>query len=166
MPLLAAWTAIGLLWWITAALLVASAPSRATSRTASGASAVRISIFKPIPSPLGDREFGIVSACLESFVANLDADSELLLGADEPERDRVTSFVAAMREKYPEARIELLVEPLADTRMHPKVAWNRKLSRLATGDVWLWSDADMRLPAGTLASLRADLDERTCVTPW
>lgn len=155
---LGAWTAAGVLWWIVAALVVARANRvRSTSGRRPAGAAKRISIFKPIPSPLGDREFDNIRACLETFVADLDADSELLLGAREAEGERLRAFIQEMRERYPDARIELLVDSIGATRMHPKVAWNQKLSKLATGDWWLWSDADMRAPAGTLRALRADV---------
>ncbi len=155
--LLGAWTVVGVLWWIGAAMLVARANARPARGGAIDAT-TRISIFKPIPSPLGEREFALIRDCLESFVADLDAHSEMLIGADEPERERMEAFVAQMRTAHPDARIELLVEGLGDARMHPKVAWNRKLSRLATGELWLWSDADVRIPPGTLRSLRADIE--------
>lgn len=158
MIFLGAWTAVGILWWVIAALVVARANRlRSASGPRPSRVAKRISIFKPVPSPLGDREFDIIRACLETFVADLDADSELLLGAREPEGERLRVFILEMRERYPDARIELLVDSIGATRMHPKVAWNQKLSKLATGDWWLWSDADMRAPIGTLRSLRADV---------
>jgi ceramide glucosyltransferase len=154
---LGAWTVVGILWWIGAAVLVARANARPV-RSDTVDNRTRISIFKPIPSPLGEREFAIIRDCLESFVADLDTESELLIGADEPERAQIETFITQMRTEHPSARIELLVESLGDVKMHPKVAWNRKLSRLATGEWWLWSDADIRIPTGTIRSLRADMD--------
>lgn len=156
--LLIGWTAIGVLWWIIAAVLVARAVRvRATETGNTQRGDIRISIFKPVPSPLGENEFAMVRECLETVVADLDANSELLLGGDERERTRLVTLVEHLRAGHPEARIELLVARLADTRMHPKVAWNRELSRLATGDYWFWSDVDMRQPPGTIHSLRADV---------
>lgn len=155
---LGAWTAIGILWWLVATGVVARASrTRLSSGPQRAHAAQRISIFKPIPSPLGDREFAAIRDCLETFATELDADSELLLGARESEGERLRDFVEELRGRYPQARIELLVESLGDTRMHPKVAWNRKLSTIANGDWWLWSDADMRAPRGMLDSLRADI---------
>ncbi|MFW2403784.1 MAG: glycosyltransferase [Gammaproteobacteria bacterium] len=163
---LGVWTALGILWWMLAALVVVRANRmRSASVKRPAGAAGRISIFKPIPSSLGDREFGVVCACLETFVADLDADSELLLGAREPEGESLHAFIEEMRERYPDAHIELLIDSIGATRMHPKVAWNEKLSKIATGDWWLWSDADMRAPTGTLRSLRADVaDDAGMVT--
>lgn len=156
---LGVWTAAGVLWWLVAIVLVARKNDGAVrSRSAAADDETRISIFKPIPSPLGEHELAIIGECLESFVADLDTNSELLIGGDEVDRERLELLVSRLRARYPQARIELLVEPLGATRMHPKVEWNSRLASLATGELWLWSDADIRVPPGTLRSLRADLD--------
>lgn len=152
--LLIAWTGIGVSWWFVAIVLVARASRSPEASAADDNSS--ISIFKPIPSPLGERELAVIVECLESFAADLDANSELLIGAGERERAAIEAFVERMRGKYPRAEIKILIESPGEPRMHPKVAWNRKLSELATGELWLWSDADIRVPPGTIASLRAD----------
>ncbi|MBT8441409.1 MAG: hypothetical protein KJO76_03405, partial [Gammaproteobacteria bacterium] len=113
---LGAWTAVGILWWIVAAVVIARANRmRSASAPKPSGKAQRISIFKPIPSPLGDREFGAIRACLETFIADLDTDSELLLGAREREGERLRSFIEEIRERYPDARIELLVDSIGAT---------------------------------------------------
>ena len=149
------WTCIGIAWWVVALILVVSARSR---RPGTGEVDLRrITVFKPLPGPLSDREFSRFDSSIESFIADLDDNSELLIGCHDPDRARLERYVARMRERHPEARVRLIVHPNPNRYPHPKVSWMRVLAPHATGELWLWSDADMVAPPGTLRSMRADL---------
>ncbi len=155
------WTVAGVGWWLIAILLVVrSNRGYANNSNGSGRGRVddrRITIFKPLASPLGKEEFAIVRSCLESFVADMDANCELLIGGHPAERDKLEDLVVEMKRKYPDSEVRLIIEHQTDTAMNPKVVWNKPLSRHTTGDLWLWSDADIKIEPGAIASLRADL---------
>ncbi len=152
---LLAWTAIGVIWWTIAVVLVWRRRMPETNRE-TARDRERITVFKPISSPLDATEYATVERCLGTLLADVDEDCEVLIGANEPEAASLERFVARMRADYPGVRIELVVEPVQDTLMHPKVFWNRRLSEHATGHWWFWSDADIFVPRGTFAALRQD----------
>jgi ceramide glucosyltransferase len=153
---LGVWTALGVLWRLAGLLLVAAA------RTATGASAPRddrpLTIFKPLPGPLDEAERRRLQECLESFAADLDGASQLLIGCHQADQEVFTRFVDDMCQRYPVGSITLVAdEDPSRLYANPKVSWCRILAPHATGDLWLWSDADIVAPPGTVASLRRDL---------
>jgi len=148
------WTCLGVVWWITAIILVAT-PGRLP--TDSPLSDMRsITVFKPLPGSLSDQELKRFSECIESFAADLDDKSELLIGCHLVDEDRLRDFVQRMGERYPHAHIKLVVHENPNRYAHPKVSWLRILAQHATGELWFWSDADMFAPSGTIRSLRND----------
>lgn len=150
---LAAWSAAGLAWWIVAWRLVRQAAR--DKWISAGPPARTLSIFKPLP-PLGPRGLGDVAAGLESFVAELDPMSEMLIGVHEADRLAVAPFVETMRTRYPKAQVRAIYRSGADTVPNPKIAWQMHLAPLATGDLWFWSDADIVAPSGFLQAARAE----------
>jgi hypothetical protein len=161
--ILAAWTGIGLLWWVMASVLVASA--RQHRDTPGPVDPRRITIFKALAGPLDEQEFSRLGHSLATFVAELDANSELLIGAHHADQARWRAFVRRMRERHPAAEIKLVVhqEP-GRYAANPKVSWMQILAPHATGELWFWSDADIQAPAGALRSLRADFArEKACM---
>lgn len=152
------WTALGAVWWWIAYVVVRASPPKPPSRDVDNVPRDdrSLSIFKPLASPLNDSELARLRPCLESFVAELDELSELLLGCQEPERAALTRFVDDMRRAYPEARVRLLVAAGPTHWPNPKVGMLRILARSAQGELWFWSDADVVAPPGMLRTLRAD----------
>jgi len=148
------WTAAAISWWMIAILLVATA--KASQPPSPQLDPRRISVFKPLAREPSDRELLSLSACIETFVADLDDNSELLIGCHEIDKARVQPFVEGMRERHPRAEIKLVSHADPNGCAHPKVAWNRILARFATGELWLWSDSDIVAPSGTIQSLRSD----------
>lgn len=151
--MLAIWTGFALAWWIISLLLVAARPRRRRGQP----DLRRITVFKAVPCPLSDEELVRLAGCIESFVADLDDRSELLIGVAEQDRKRVSAVVAEMRGRYPQAELRLVTHVGPDQYANPKVSTMKSLARHATGDLWFWSDADMQAPPGTLDSLRQDL---------
>lgn len=152
------WTALGAVWWWIAYVVVRASPPKPPARDVDNVPRDdrSLSIFKPLASPLNDSELARLRPCLESFVAELDELSELLLGCQEPERAALTRFVDDMRRAYPEARVRLLVAAGPTHWPNPKVGMLRILARSAQGELWFWSDADVVAPPGMLRTLRAD----------
>jgi ceramide glucosyltransferase len=114
-----------------------------------------MSIFKPLPS-LGARGLRAEASGVESFIAQLDDDAELLLGIHEADRACAAPFVERMRQSYPNARIKVIYRSEPDDMANPKITWQKILAPHAGGDLWLWSDAEIIAPAGFLQSARLD----------
>lgn len=165
--LLIGWTMVAASWWCIAVLLVSlrRGPAR---QSGSRDARELISVFRPIPAGIDGRELAEIESALVSLLDDFDDRCELLVGADTGDGELVGPLVASLRDRYPATRIELVVERLGDQLMHPKVRWNRRLAELAHGRWWLWSDADVELPGGTIAALRADFSDGTgmVTTPY
>lgn len=153
--LLVIWSAIGILWWLLAWFLVTKADHRSSPVENRGYSLETLSIFKPLPS-LGDEGLALESEGLESFICQLDDSAELLLGAHEADRTCVLSFIDKMREKYPKAQVQVIFDEPDEAHVNPKIAWQRILVRHATGELWLWSDADIVVPPYFLQRAREE----------
>ncbi len=144
----------GLIWWVVAWRLVA-ADQRRKNEVPETASRRTLSVFKPVPF-LGAQGLKVVAAGLESFVAQLDPSSELLLGIHEADRDFVEPFLDRLRTDYPDARLKVFFRSGPDETANPKIAWQKILAPEAEGELWLWSDADVIAPAGFLQSARLE----------
>jgi hypothetical protein len=96
---------------------------------------------------------------LESFIAQLDEPSELLLGIHERDREVVTAFLEWVEDAYPKAKVRTIFRSEPDAFPNPKIAWQKILAPHAQGELWLWSDADIVAPPGFIFSLRAELAE-------
>ena len=153
--ILEAWTAVAIAWWVIAATLVALGGRKVEQPTA--VDNRRITFFKPVASPLSDDEHSEIRACIETFVAELDDNCELLLGSHVRDEARWRADLDDMSRRYPNADVRLVAH--ADPNHYPnaKVTWMKLLSEEATGELWFWSDSDMVAPSGTMASLRRDL---------
>jgi ceramide glucosyltransferase len=150
--ILAIWSGAGLTWWALAWRLVA-ADRRQTRIDPGPASLPSLSVFKPLP-PLCTKGIKGLALGLESFIAQLDPESELLLGIHEADRDIAAPFLDRMRKKYSEARLQVIFRSGPDALANPKIAWQKILAAHATGELWLWSDADITAPPGFLQMAR------------
>lgn len=155
--ILAAWSLAGLFWWVLARGLVEaerrkkiSNPKLPTRRS--------LSVFKPLP-PLGARGIKNLEPGLESFIAQLDAESELLLGIHETDRTTTAPFLERMQRKYPEAQLKIIFRSKPDELANPKIAWQKVLASHAEGELWLWSDADIIAPPSFLRSARIEFEQ-------
>jgi ceramide glucosyltransferase len=153
---LALWCAVGIAWDGFAYFLVRREASRPPViwPDAAGAAA-QLSVFKPLP-PLGPDGWRAVAQGLESFIAQLGADDELLLGIHEADREIVAPFLETMRGRYPHARLKPVFRASSDDVANPKIAWLKILAHQAEGALWLWSDADIIAPPGFLRVARAE----------
>jgi ceramide glucosyltransferase len=157
--ILGVWTALGVLWRIVGVLLVAAA--RRPPAVAAGRDERPLTIFKPLPGPLDETERHRLQECLESFAADRDDASQLLIGCHQADREFFAAFVERMSERYPVGSITLVANDDPSRLLaNPKVSWCRILEPHATGDLWFWSDADIVAPPGTVASLRSDIARR------
>jgi hypothetical protein len=126
----------------------AASPARIDAR--------RITIFKPVAGPLGRDELGRLRRCLDSFAAQLDERSEMLIGIGEADRSRITAMLDEMRTAHPHAQLKLIVHAVREEYPNHKISVMSSLARHASGELWFWSDADMEAPPRTLERLRED----------
>jgi len=118
-----------------------------------------LSIFKPIPSLHGSQPSLQLIGALESFVSQLTPDVEMLLGIEDTEAVMWEPVVDKWRQAYPKARLNVIVAPRPGQFHSPKVSWFHYLARYAEGEIWLWSDADIVAPAGSLEAMRREFSE-------
>jgi ceramide glucosyltransferase len=116
--------------------------------------APRVTIFKPLAGWDDDLE-----ANLESF-ARIDYPSfEILLGVASPS-DPAFRVARSFAAEHPRLHVRVVVTD-PDAAINPKVAQLVGLERVATGDVYVISDSNVRVRPGYLWSLVAELaDER------
>ncbi|MEM7584395.1 MAG: glycosyltransferase [Acidobacteriota bacterium] len=159
------WTGLAAVWWLIAYALVARSSRFAHVTGVAPSSPIdapedrrRLTVFKPLASPMGERELQRLRGCLASFAAELDEDSEMLIGCHERDEDRIRALVDDLGRAQPSAELKLVSHARPRSfHANPKVSWMRILTPHATGELWLWSDSDMTAPAGLLRSLRCDL---------
>jgi ceramide glucosyltransferase len=154
--ILTAWSCASVLWWLISWRLVITAvkPSNEAVPLPSKKS---LTIFKPLP-PLDGRGLEVEAHGLESFISQLDDKSELLLGVHELDGPDVLPFVERMRAVYPRAKIIVVCRSEPDTLANPKIAWEKILVSRASGELWLWSDADIIAPPDFLAQAQSEFE--------
>lgn len=153
--LLGLWSGAGIAWWLISWGLVKAEAKRQRVIHPAPQTTQFLSIFKPLP-PLGPRGLRGLTAGLESFISQLDEESELLLGIHEVDRESGEAFVGQMKELYPQAQLKVIFRTTPDEVANPKIAWQKVLASQARGELWLWSDADIIAPPGFLAGLRGE----------
>jgi ceramide glucosyltransferase len=156
--LLAVWSCIGLLWWMISWCLVLAAEKKSSATAPKPREKKSLSIFKPLP-PLEYNGLSIVARGLESFISQLDKESELLLGIHDNDWSEITPFINRMQSAYPAARLVIVRRSETDAYANPKIAWQKLLIPHATGELWLWSDADIVASPGFLDRARTEFDE-------
>ncbi len=155
--LLTGWTVLALIWWLAAGFLTAGERRQRPAKQRAPSDQRFLSVFKCLAGNLSPRELERVAHCLETFVAELDPASELLIGVPGPQEGYWRRWNDLMSRRHPGAAVALVVESAPERLApNPKISWLRLLAPHARGELWLWSDADMEAPAGTLQSLRVD----------
>lgn len=96
-------------------------------------------------------------AALESFMEQLDENSEMLLGFELRDQSRWEPIVRDWRRKYPRTRLDVTFAAQPNQFPNPKISWEHILAPRARGKLWLWSDADIIAPAGAVAGLCGEL---------
>ena len=172
--ILALWSAAGLIWWMMAWRLVAGANRTGGARRnviseehrlPALATSPMLSVFKPLP-PLSTHSLDLMSPGLESFVAQLDSRSEMLIGIHEQDREVIAPLLERLQADYPCAKLKVIFRADPDGVANPKIAWQRVLAGQAEGELWLWSDADIvgaiglfAIRAGRICNVRREDDD-------
>jgi hypothetical protein len=154
---LLAWSGLALAWWLVSWRLVRgdfpAPPLYKDEARGAEFSARSLTVFKPLP-PLGADEFD--ARGLESFIAQLGERSDLLLGAHAVDRARIEPWLARMEGAHPRAALRVVWRDEPDSVPNPKIAWLKILAPHATGELWLWSDADIVAPPDFLRTARRE----------
>lgn len=148
---LISWSALAGVWWIVAIMLVALGPRR---RLGAEITRSTLSVFKPIPPTYDDVERELLATAIESFIAQLDSDDEVLIGIEESALPAWQSAFEGWKTNWPRARIAVVAQPAPSHRANPKVAWMEIMSTQAKGELWLWSDADVIAPPEFLHKMK------------
>ena len=154
---LGAWSAMAVVWWLIAIMLIVKGPNRHFSKTSTALAT--LSVFKPISPVRDDGERKVLADAIESFIGQLDHDDEMLIGVDLCALPYWESIIDQWRAAWPKARIVVVARPDPDQLPNPKIAWMELLSGQAQGALWLWSDADVIAPPDFLRTLKEALME-------
>ena len=149
------WSGAGIAWWVIALALVTAEAKKARKIFPAATPVEFLSIFKPL-APMGAEGLPGGGAGLDSFMAQLDGRSEMLLGIHEADREAIAPFLQKIRERYPKANLRTIYRSEPDELPNPKIAWEKVLAAQAQGELWLWSDADIVAPPDFVASLRGE----------
>jgi ceramide glucosyltransferase len=152
--LLVLWSGAAAGWWLLAIWLVRGHPAAAApprpGRTSS------LTVFKPLPPETTAAERAALAAAVQSFVTQLGAEDELLVGVPEKDAAHWAPFVADWS-RQTDKRVRVCPLPTATSRANPKIARLEWLAPAARGKLWLWSDADIVAPPQLLAHLEHTL---------
>jgi hypothetical protein len=156
--ILCSWSLAAVTWWGLAHWLVRRRLAAERARVVSSAPSnlPSLSIFKALPPLFGKPVSTAMADALATFVRQLDDNAELILGIEERDRDAWSPVVSAWRAQHPDARIIEARATRPDQFISPKISWYHTLAPRASGDLWMWSDADMIAPDGFLAAVRRD----------
>ncbi|MBL9175923.1 MAG: hypothetical protein JNL10_20435 [Verrucomicrobiales bacterium] len=155
------WSAAAAVWWFLAIALVQG--SRRTTRgldpgpVPPDAGNPRLTLFKPLPTVPDLRTRDALANAIATFLPQLDNDSQLLVGVPEEQADLWKPVLDLWTRQVPSGCLRVVVRETPRQRANPKVAWLEVLAPEATGELWLWSDADVVAPPGLLTELRREL---------
>jgi len=99
-----------------------------------------------------------LAPALESFFSQLDDRCEMVMGIEKQDHAIWTPIFNEWHGKYPLARFQVVAAPRPSGVANPKIAWQMQLAPLATGKLWLWSDADIIAPSNFLRTVCSELE--------
>ena len=150
------WTVVAFSWWIVSYWLIGDDSPGQPPQEPRG-TLPTVTVFKSLPPTAGANERLRLAAAVESFMAQLEPRSQLIIGIEEgnmpawkPILDRWSDGVQGGC-----LVIRTLSPPLPSA--NPKISKLEALAPFATGKCWLWSDADVVAPQGMLDRLRREL---------
>ena len=152
---LMSWTIAAFVWWLIALCLLAQ--SRRRTPLPASARRAAMTVFKPLPPVRDEPERAALAAAIDSFVGQLAADDEMIIGLDAADAAGWQPSLQTWRAAWPAARIIVVAREVPRQWANPKISWLQVLARSAGGEVWLWSDADVTAPPGFLDGIGGQL---------
>jgi len=154
------WSALSAAWFVCAVVLVFREKGKVPTLSCSNPPSM--TIFKPLP-PLREAEVPKQLVCaLESFIRQMDRSTDMVLGVEEEQFHLWEKTFARWQNQFPASNLRVIRHSKPDAFVNPKVAWQIVLAPHASGDLWLWSDADIEAPEQFLNSIRAELMHSGC----
>ena len=153
------WTAVGLGWWMLSCWLV-NASTRQPQHKPAGPLPT-LTVFKSLPPTAAEKDRLRLAAAIESFLVQLEADSQMIIGIEESELPVWKPILDRWSEQVQDGRLFIRTLSPPPPSTNPKIAKLEVLAPHATGECWLWSDADVFAPAGLLRYLRQELADST-----
>jgi len=155
------WSTVACVWWLAALYLVHLGVHPPQPHSPSGKIEPLLSIFKPLPrlGPAGASPS--LQRALASFVSQLDAHSEMLLGIHAEDAGSLQPWLETLSALAPPGALRILARADPDIHANPKIAWLAWLAPQAHGEIWLWSDVDIVAPPGWLVKARDALGRTT-----
>ena len=149
------WSSAAFLWWFIALILLARGCRQKTA--AASAKRALISVFKPLPPVRDESERAALAEAIGSFVGQLSAEDEMIIGMDVADAAGWQPALQAWRTTWPMARINVIAREVPRQWANPKISWLQVLAPAAQGEVWIWSDADVVAPPGFLNDIVCQL---------
>jgi ceramide glucosyltransferase len=150
------WTVVAFTWWVVSYCLIGDDSfSRSPEDPPEGLPTV--TVFKSLPPTAGANERLRLAAAVESFMAQVEPRSQLIIGIEEGNVPAWKPILDRWSDRVEDCHlvIRALSPPLPST--NPKISKFEALAPFATGECWLWSDADVFAPEGMLDRLRREL---------
>ena len=152
---LISWTIAAFVWWLIALCLLAQ--SRRRTPLPASARRAAMTVFKPLPPVRDEPERAALAAAIGSFVGQLAAADEMVIGLDAADAAGWQPSLQAWRAAWPAARLIVVAREVPRQWANPKISWLQVLAPSARGEVWLWSDADVTTPPGFLDGIGGQL---------
>jgi len=149
------WSVASLGWWLIALNLLARGCRR--NPVASLATRASITVFKPLPPFRDEEERAALAEAIGSFIGQLRAGDEMIVGMDATAAAGWQVAVQAWRAAWPAVTIHVIAQNVPRQCANPKIAWLQVLAPSAQGEIWLWSDADVTAPPGFLNEICSQL---------
>lgn len=152
---LLAWTSAALIWWLIAYRLL----SKSSTQTAPAPALTlpALTVFKSLPPTATAADRLLLAEAIESFIAQLDADSQMIIGVEQAEAAAWAPIFERWRHGQAASRILIRTLSPPPPGANPKVSKLEALAPLARGEYWLWSDSDIIAPPGLLRRLHEEL---------
>jgi ceramide glucosyltransferase len=152
------WGAVAGVWWLLAVVLVSTARRRAAFATGTAtAEPGLLSCFKALPPVARELDRAALAEAVGTWVMQLDEACELLVGIPHEDAAGWQRVVEGWRRKRPGVRIRECRRETPRQHANPKIGWYEALAAEASGEYWLWSDADIVAAPGTLGRLRSEM---------
>jgi ceramide glucosyltransferase len=157
MIFLIGWSALAFFWWAIALLLLWRTRRAQSNDAPQALGRPSLTLFKPLPPVRDERERRLMGNAVESFINQLTANDQMLIGLNEEDRAAWQPVFDRWPAGAPGAEIKILARRVPTQCANPKIAWLQVMADDAKGELWMWSDADVTAPPGFIDDVCAQL---------
>jgi hypothetical protein len=127
------WSGMAVVWWLLAVGLIAAGRQRRDPLPEPNGPQPFLTVFKALPPISSDAHRAGLASALETFVAQLDANAEMLLGLPSDQEALWRPVLTDWARRFPNAGIVVRVLPRPRQRSNPKIAWLEQLAPACCG---------------------------------